>query len=274
VTDEATIDKVEVGPLVQSERLADPSAIVLTLNRSSDRNPLDMSTLVELRQHLEDIISDASIRAIIITGAGSAFSAGGDLKAYVDLYSKPSEFRLFLDTFGQVCWMLESCAAISIAMINGACVAGGLELALSCDLITMSETARIGDGHVRFAQLPGAGGSQRLVRAIGVQRAKYWLITGRLVSAAEAAECGLVSVVAPPDALREATLDLARSVERMSSLALGQMKQLISAANRSDLEEGLSRERDIVFRYATTSADAQEGLRAFGEGRPGLYMGR
>jgi len=249
--------------LVLTERLDDPPTAILTLNRAAERNPLDLRTLLELRGQLEALGQDQSVRSIVITGAGPAFSAGGDLKAYEQLYDRPAEFRQFLDAFSQVCALLESCPAITIAMINGACVAGGLELALSCDLVTMSETARVGDGHLRFGQLPGAGGSQRLVRAIGLQRAKNWLLTGRLVDAAEALESGLVSLAAPPEKLREATLDLARSAEQASPLTLTRMKQLIRVAGRTGLEDGLAMEKDIVFEYATQSAEARAGLRAF-----------
>ncbi len=266
-------DDVEVGPSVVVERLDHPQAVVLTLNRAAERNPLDMGTLLDLLGHLERAEADPSVRAIVITGAGPAFSAGGDLKAYARLYDQPAEFRRFLDVFGRVCALLESGSAITIAMVNGTCVAGGLELALACDLITMSETARIGDGHVRFAQLPGAGGSQRLVRAIGVQRAKNWLLTGRLVDAAEAVESGLVTLVAAPDRLREQTLELAGATATASPLTLGRMKQLTRVATRSPLEEGLALEKDIVCDYATQSTDAREGLSAFVERRLPRFVG-
>lgn len=264
----AEIEDTRGRPRVLLEHLKEPQAVVLTLNRPAERNPLDMHTLVELRDHLYQVVEDTSVRSIIVTGAGPAFSAGGDLKAYELLYDRPSEFRSFVEVFGQVCTLLESCSAIAIAMVNGVCVAGGLELALACDLITISDSARIGDGHVRFGQLPGAGGSQRLVRAIGTQRAKNWLVTGRLVDAAEAQASGLVSLVAPPDALRQATLELARSTELTSRLTLLRMKQLVRVAARTDLEGGLAMERDIVLEYATQSADARAGLRAFHQRRP------
>jgi enoyl-CoA hydratase/carnithine racemase len=264
----AATESTASQPRVVLERLDDPRTAILTLNRAAERNPLDMRTLTELRRHLDQLAHDASVGSIVVTGAGSAFSAGGDLKAYELLYDRPSEFRQFVDMFGQVCTLLESCPAVTIAMVNGACVAGGLELALSCDLITMSESAQIGDGHVKFGQLPGAGGSQRLVRAIGTQRARNWLITGRLVDATEAVEAGLVSLVAPANALREATLDLARSTERTSRLTMSRMKQLIRVAARTGLEDGLAMEKEIVLEYATQSADARDGLQAFYQRSP------
>ena len=255
------------------ERLDDPKAVVLTLNRPAERNPLDAATLSDLLSELRRTVDDPEVRAVIVTGAPPAFSAGGDLKAYEHLYDEPVAFRAFLDLFGEVSALLETCSAVTIAMVNGVCVAGGIELALSCDVITMSETARIGDGHVRFGQLPGAGGSQRLVRAIGMQRARNWLITGRLVDATEALQSGLVSLVAPPDQLRAATLDLARSTQEFSPLTLARMKQLSQLAAATTVQEGLAGEKEIVFEYATRSDDAREGLRAFAEGRPPRYRG-
>jgi enoyl-CoA hydratase/carnithine racemase len=269
-----TIDMAMTRPRVRAERLTSPSAVLLTLDRGPQRNPLDMGTLLELRAHLEAASSDSGLRAIVVTGEGPAFSSGGDLKAYEHLYAQPAEFRHFLDTFGQVCNLLESSAAVTIAMVNGACVAGGLELALACDFITMGDSAKIGDGHVKFAQLPGAGGSQRLVRAIGVQRAKDWLITGRLVDATEARDAGLVALVSSDENLLPDTLKLASSLEGTSPLTVGCMKQLVKTATRSTLEQGLATEKDTVFHYATTSTDAREGLRAFAERRTPNYLGR
>jgi enoyl-CoA hydratase len=195
------------------------------------------------------------------------------LKGYQTLYRAPEEFARFLDTFRQVCDLLERSPAVTVAMVNGACVAGGLELALACDLVTMADSAMIGDGHLRFGQLPGAGGSQRLVRAIGRQRARHWLLTARLFDAAAALAAGLVVGTFPTDQLQTETLALLTPILSQSPLAVAKMKELIRLADEAPLSEGLVEEMRIVFDYAVTSHDAMEGLMAFAERRNPSYRG-
>jgi enoyl-CoA hydratase/carnithine racemase len=247
--------------------------VILTLNRPQDRNPLDGATLELLRDLLLEISLDDTIRAIVITGAGPAFSAGGDLKGYQTLYRAPEEFARFLDTFREVCDLLERSAAVTVAMVNGACVAGGLELVLACDLVTMADSAMIGDGHLRFGQLPGAGGSQRLVRAIGWQRARHWLLSARLFDAPAALAAGLVVGTFPDEELRAETLALLTPILSQSPLAVSKMKELIRLADETPLSEGLRQEMRIVSDYAVTSHDAMEGLIAFAERRNPTYRG-
>jgi enoyl-CoA hydratase/carnithine racemase len=263
------------APLVLRENaeLDGNALVILTLNRPQDRNPLDGATLELLRDLLVELSGDGTTRAIVITGAGPAFSAGGDLKGYQTLYRAPEEFAGFLDTFHQVCDLLERSPAVTVAMVNGACVAGGLELALACDLVTMAEGAMIGDGHLRFGQLPGAGGSQRLVRAIGRQRARHWLLSARLFDAPAALAAGLVVGTFPPEQLRVETLALLTPILAQSPLAVAQMKELIRLADEAPLSEGLRQEMRIVSDYAVTSHDAMEGLKAFAERRKPTYRG-
>jgi enoyl-CoA hydratase len=247
--------------------------VTLTLNRPRERNPLDGTTLEVLRDLLIELSGDDTTRAVVITGAGPAFSAGGDLKAYQTLYRAPEEFARFLDTFRQVCDLLERSPAVTVAMVNGACVAGGLELALAGDLVTMADSAMIGDGHLRFGQLPGAGGSQRLVRAIGRQRARHWLLSARLFDAPAALAAGLVVGTFPAEQLRAETLALLAPILGQSPLAVAKMKELIRLADEAPLSEGLREEMRIVFDYAVTSHDAMEGLMAFAERRHPAYRG-
>jgi len=248
--------------------------VVITLNRPEQRNPIDKHTIRALRELIGQLSQTGGPRAIVLTGAGEAFSAGGDLKGYQDLYRDPVEFRAFMDDYDQVCAAMERSPAVVIAMINGACVAGGLELALACDLIVIAEEAKIGDGHLGFAQLPGAGGSQRLVRAIGVQRARHWLLTGDLFDARTATEVGLAAFSAPLANLRQVTLALAQRLVTRTALGQRRMKELIQFAQSNHLPESLRLEADLVFDYATTSHDATEGLLAFAERRAPRYKGR
>lgn len=247
---------------------------LISFNRPDQQNPVDKDTLRALAGQLETLTGTGEPDAIVLTGRGKAFSAGGDLKGYQQLYRDAPAFRRFLEDFDSVCHKLEHSRALTVAMINGTCVAGGLELALACDLITISETARIGDGHLKFGQLPGAGGSQRLVRAIGLQQAKYWLHTARLFDAATAHRTGLTTLMAPPEQLAAETFDLIAEAAATTPLGRARMKELIAIAQNTPLEQGLSRERDIVHEYATTSYDATEGIRSFADRRPARYRGR
>lgn len=247
---------------------------IATFNRPQDKNPLDMKTVAELTLIAEEAAGAADVRGLIITGRGDAFSAGGDLKGYMTLYQDPVRFRQFQQDIYHICDVLESGDLVSLAMVNGTCVAGGLELALACDFILMSEDAKIGDGHLKFGQLPGAGGSQRLCRAIGFQRSKEILLTAKLYSAEEALDMLLVNAVAPAHLLREEAIKLCASAARYSPLATRRMKELILLSQGQERAEALTVEEDVVHKYATTSHDAYEGLLSFVEKRPASYSGR
>jgi enoyl-CoA hydratase len=247
---------------------------LLTLQRGEQRNPIDAATVVRLRSLLTEADEDDKVRAVVVTGEPPAFSAGGDLRGYLSLYEDEPAFRAFLEGFSAVCHLLERGRFTSAAMVNGACVAGGLELALACDIVVASTTAKIGDGHLGFGQLPGAGGSQRLCRAIGLQKAKELLLTGRLLSGEEAAAIGLVTRAVAADDLHDATLALVAETVRHSPLAVARMKELIALSQESHRQDGLEAEIDLVSNYATTSQDAVEGLHAFVERRAPRWTGR
>ena len=242
-------------------------------NGPTTRNPLDHATVARLRELAEAADADDAVAVLIVTGAGPAFSAGGDLRAYIDLYRDPPSFRAFLDEFRVLNARMEHGRFVSIAMVNGACVAGGLEFALACDLITVADDARIGDGHLGTGQIDGAGGSQRLVRALGVQRAKQLLLTGRLWTGIEAAEAGLAVFSAPAAELRDRTLTLAAELSVHSPLAVLHMKTLVGYSEHLSFAEALAAEQELVVEYATRSHDATEGLQAFLERRVPRYTG-
>ncbi|MDP6708838.1 MAG: enoyl-CoA hydratase/isomerase family protein [Alphaproteobacteria bacterium] len=250
---------------------AETELATITLDRPAQLNPLDWQTVAELKAAVAEIEAQPAIRLVIVTGAGRAFSAGGDLKGYLDLYQEPDEFRDFLEDFFELLRAIEDSAKVYIAAINGVTVAGGLELLLACDQVIAAEGARIGDGHLNFAQLPGAGGSQRLPRAIGSSRAKALIFSGELLSAAEAERIGLVNRVVPDDALMAEARALAERLLAHSPTALRGAKHLVNEGLKGALAAGLALEMDYVHNYATTEPDAMEGLRAFDERRKPNY---
>lgn len=242
-----------------------------TLNRPESRNPLDARTVGTLRAMLTEAVAAAELRAVVITGMGPAFSAGGDLLGYREMFRDGDAIAGFMEDFERVCDLLERAPFVTAAMINGACVAGGLELALACDVITVAEGARVGDGHLRFGLLPGTGGAQRLVRAIGYAHAKRWLLTGELFSAAELVRVGLVETASRPDRLWEDTQRLVARVVVHSSDAVLAMKDMIRESADVGLTSGLVSDRRKVAQYIGKSEHVWEGLEAFAQKRPPRY---
>lgn len=243
----------------------------LTLTRADKLNPLDWDTVRELKDAVAEIEARRDVFAVIVTGRGRSFSAGGDLDGYLTLYRHPDRFTAFLDDFYTMLTAIEASSRIYIAAVNGVCVAGGLELLLACDLAIAADTARIGDGHLNFGQLPGAGGSQRLPRAIGMLRAKHLMLTGELLSADDACRIGLVNSVVPAADLDNATSRLADQLRDKSRVGLSGAKHLANATLTMDLDAGLKHEIEFVHRYATTEPDATEGLVAFKEKRKPVF---
>ncbi len=212
--------------------------------------------------------------AVVITGHGRSFSAGGDLEGYLTLYRKPDQFSAFLDDFYKLLTAIEASEKIYVAAVNGVCVAGGIELLLACDLAIAADTARIVDGHLNFGQLPGAGSSQRLPRAVGLLRAKHLMLTGEMLCAADARQIGLVNEVVPAAELNAAVDRLLDKMRDKSRVGLSGAKQLANATLSMDLDAGLKHEIEFVHRYATTEPDAIEGLVAFNEKRKPAFAPR
>jgi len=245
----------------------------LTLNRPEHLNALDWATVRELRACLERVEAEAAVRVAVITGQGRAFSAGGDLKGYLSLFKRPDDLSRYLRDLYDALDRIERSRLPVIAAVNGACVAGGIELMLACDLAVASEDARIGDGHLNFGQIPGAGASQRLPRAIGAVRAKELFFTGDLLTGREAERIGLVNRTVPADRLMVTVQELAQKIIAKSPLAVKGIKHLVNEGLRMDLREGLELELRVMHDYATRSRDAMEGLLAFSEKRRPRFTG-
>jgi len=254
------------GDLVRSDLRSTSSGQVgvLTFNRPEQRNPLDRHTVAELNDRLDALIADESVRAVIVTGAPPAFSAGGDLRGYLDLYQDEAAFRAFLEAIRSAFDKLERSRLVSIAAVNGVCVAGGFELALACDLIVVARGARLGDGHLKFWQLPGGGGTQRLPRAVGFSAAKRLLYTHELVGAEEALAMGLATAIHEPEELLDRAVELAERVTGAPEDAITTLKRLLRHAADDPLDDGLAEEIDQVAGYTSgVESSGYQGLLRF-----------
>nr|WP_284506320.1 enoyl-CoA hydratase/isomerase family protein [Caballeronia sp. INDeC2] len=242
-----------------------PQVRRLTLNRPERMNALDGPTLKDLNDAVRDCTAAAGeIKVLVIQGSGRAFCAGNDLKWLASgvLADRAAHMRhqdLMQDTYER----LESAPQIVLASVNGYAVAGGFELALACDLMIADEAAQLGDEHIRRNLLPSGGSSQRLPRRLGLQRAMYYLVTGRRMTGREAADMGLAALAVPSVQLESATLQLAQEIAQADALALTSMKQMAHRAMELPLSDGLRYERWMQHRYRTQSPSLEAGVKGF-----------
>ncbi len=251
-------------------------AAIITLNRPEQLNPIDWAMVTRLEEALTALDADDSVRAVLVTGRGRAFSAGGDLKSYVALQADPVAFPAFLEDLHRTFHMISRMRKPVVALVNGVTAAGGLELILSCDFAYAAESARIGDGHLAYGQMGGGGVLTLLPRAIGPARARELVFSGRWLSAAEALEWGIVTRVVPDGELLAAGLEFATAAAERSPLALANAKFVMNTAwsDGTGVEAGLRLERERNAYYCLNSEDAREGLQAFQEKRRPLFRGR
>jgi len=255
---EALVD-VELQALDARDR----HVAILRFNRPEQLNAISWDMQRALGKALQHAEADASVRAVLITGRGRAFSAGGDIKAYAHLQADPEAFTQFVDEYCRLTEGIQAMTKPVIALINGVCAAGGLELVLACDFAWAAESARVGDMHINFAQVGGAGALARLPRAIGTARALELFFTGRMLSAAEALSWGIVNRVFPDEQLLDEGIAFARHVATKSPTALHYMKKTATAAAATDLHSALKLERDNALDYCLTYPDSMEGIQSF-----------
>jgi enoyl-CoA hydratase len=252
------------------------AAAVIALNRPDQLNAIDGDMIHALDAAIDEACGRSEVRAVLVTGRGRAFSAGGDLKGYLTLQKDATRFPEFVSELHRVFGRLMTVPLPVVALVNGVTAAGGLELLLNCDLAFAASSARIGDGHLNFAQMGGGGVLTLLPRLVGRAKAAELLFSGRFLSAAEAAEWGIVNRVVPDDELLSAGLEFCAGVASKSPLAVANAKEVLTRlwAENGTVEAGLRYElaRDVY--YCLTSEDAAEGLRAFAEKRPPRYTGR
>lgn len=239
------------------------------LNRPQALNALNSALLDEVMRAMTGFDGDESIAAAILTGNDKAFAAGADIKemegkSAVDMLMA----RSLVDRFD-----LKRLSKPIIAAVSGYALGGGCELALSCDMIVASETAIFGQPEINLGIIPGAGGTQRLTRAVGKALAMEIMLTDRRISATEAAQYGLVNCVAPLDEYMDVAISIARKIASKSQVALRLTKDAINKAYETSLEEGLAYERRN-FLIAFGSEDKSEGMRAFIEKRSPKWENR
>jgi enoyl-CoA hydratase len=246
-----------------------PGVALVTLDRPKALNALSFDLLDQLATALETLDADPACRAIVVTGAGDrAFAAGADIR---ELASQTSASLSAGGRFGA--W--DRIGAIGlplIAAVRGFALGGGCELAMACDMIVAAEDATFGQPEILIGVMPGAGGTQRLTRAIGKARAMELILTGRSLTAREAEARGLVTRVVPAEATVDAALELAASVATMPPRAVRAAKAAILDAAQRSLSEGLARERAAFFGLFDTD-DQAEGMAAFAEKRPPVWSG-
>jgi enoyl-CoA hydratase/carnithine racemase len=232
-----------------------PRIRTLTINRPERLNALDGPTLTALLAAVRECSEpDRDIRVIVIRGTGRAFSTGSDLKWLASgVISDTAAHMRHQDRMQEAYETLESSKQIVIASVNGLALAGGFELALSCDIIVADEDAELGDEHIRKNLLPSGGSSQRLPRKIGLARAMYYLVTGRRMRGREAERIGLVSLAVPGGDLESATLQFADDIARTDSHALAAMKLMVRRGLEIPMKDGLWLERWMQYRYRNES---------------------
>jgi len=243
----------------------------LTINRPDKRNALNQATRDEMAAALDSLEKSAESRVLVITGAGDkAFIAGADINEFegrTALTQRDAMKGLRVFT------AIEEFPKPVIAMINGFCLGGGLEVALACDIRIASDTARLGQPEINLGIIPGGGGTQRLTRLVGEGKAMEIILTGDAIDAPHAKEIGLVNQVVAAGELRTTVLGLAARIAEKSPIALRMAKEAVKSAARMSLREGLEREMDL-FSLTFGSEDKAEGVRAFLEKRKPDFKGR
>jgi enoyl-CoA hydratase len=250
----------------------DEGIATITFHRPKALNALNQALLAEWSQALDAIAAEEDIRVLILTGAGEkSFVAGADI-AELATYT-PLQAKIFSRAGHSVIAKLQELPIAVIAAVNGFALGGGSEIALACDFIYASENARFGLPEITLGLIPGFGGTQRLPRLIGANRAKELIFTGKMISANEAAQIGLVNKVVAPGALMEEVLKTARDIAAKGRVSLREAKQAVNRGLDADLATGCSLETD-AFALTLASPDAKEGTAAFLEKRKAVFTGK
>ena len=242
---------------------------VIQLNRPQALNALNSALMDELVAALQEFDADPEVGCIVVTGSEKAFAAGADIKqmaqaSVVEMIDSP--FIGYWDKLGRISKPI-------VAAVSGWCLGGGCELAMACDLIVAAESAVFGQPEINLGIIPGAGGTQRLTRAVGKSIAMDMVLTGRRLSAQEALQYGLVARLLPNEGFAAAAAAVAAEIAAKSPIALRIAKEAVNHAFELPLAEGVYLERRL-FNMLFVTADQKEGMAAFVEKRPPTWQGK
>lgn len=251
------------------ERFADAGTALVRLNRPKQLNALNGELMEHLAATLEELDADEGVRAIVVTGSERAFAAGVDISEM----ASAGAIEMLLGSRVAQLDRIRRVGTPIIAAVNGWALGGGCELAMALDLIVAGEGAKLGQPEVNLGVIPGAGGTQRLTRAIGKSKAMAMVLTGEPMSAAEAERAGLVAKVVPDEFVVEDALAMAAVIASKGPLAIRLAKEALNAAYETALTDGLALERRLFY-LLFASEDQKEGMAAFLEKRAPRFTGR
>lgn len=244
----------------------------VTVNREKALNALNVDVLKEIRDCFSSLSKDAEVRVVIVTGAGEkAFVAGADIASMSQM--TPADAIEFGKLGHWAMDAVDQCAKPVIAAVNGFCLGGGMELALSCDFIYASEKAKLGLPEVNLGLFPGWGGTQRLARLVGKGRAKEMIFSAKIISAQEALEAGIINKISKPEELLNDVKAVAAEICKKSPIAVQLAKKTLSQGFDLPLAQGLELEKN-TFPKCFETEDLKEGLAAFLEKRPANFLGK
>ena len=242
---------------------------LIRLNRPKALNALNATLIAELMAALEDFDRDDNIGAMVVTGSERAFAAGADIKEMAEATAVDMLTRDNISAFDRIMGINKPI----IAAVSGWCLGGGCELAMSCDMILASESAKFGQPEINLGVIPGAGGTQRLTKAVGKAIAMEMVLNNRTLSADEAYAFGLLNRVVPVEVYLDEALKLAQEIAVRAPLAVRLGKETVNQAFESSLSDGLADERR-AFYFLFATEDQKEGMQAFVEKRPADWKGK